>query len=66
MFRYKMMLEYTDLQITVLVDQNVTRLQVSVDNSCRVNVFQSSLRNIHTPINIQTASEDENLTLTRI
>jgi hypothetical protein len=32
------------LQVTVLVHQDVTRLQVSVDHTCRVHVFQTTLK----------------------
>jgi hypothetical protein len=35
--------EIADLQITVLVDENVAGLQVSVDDTSRVNIFQSTL-----------------------
>ena len=34
----------TDLEIAVLVDEDVGRLEVSVDVSCRVNVLESSLK----------------------
>lgn len=30
------------LQITILVDQNVTRLQITVHDTCRVHVFQTT------------------------
>lgn len=35
--------EVADLQVTVLVDQNVARLQVAMHHASRVDVFQSSL-----------------------
>jgi hypothetical protein len=35
--------EVADLEIAILVDQNVARLQVAVDDSCGVDVFQSAL-----------------------
>lgn len=35
--------EVTDLQIAILVDENVAGLQVSVDNACRVDIFQTAL-----------------------
>jgi hypothetical protein len=34
----------THLQVTVLVHQNVTRLQISVHDTGRVHVFQTTLR----------------------
>jgi len=34
----------TNLKITVLVDENVGRLEISVDDSSRVNVLESTLR----------------------
>jgi hypothetical protein len=32
----------TNLQITVLIDQNITRLQIPMNNSRRVHIFQPS------------------------
>ena len=36
----------TDLQVTILVHKDIAGLQIAVDDSCRVHVFQSSLNNI--------------------
>jgi hypothetical protein len=35
--------EVADLEIAVLIDQNVARLQIAVDDSCGVDIFQSAL-----------------------
>jgi hypothetical protein len=35
--------EITDLQVAIFVDKNVARLQVAVDNTCRVHIFQATL-----------------------
>ena len=35
--------EITDFEITVLVDQNVARFQVAMDDASGMNVFQSAL-----------------------
>ena len=35
--------EITDLEVTVLVDQNVARLQVAMDDASGMDVFQSAL-----------------------
>jgi hypothetical protein len=36
--------EVTDLQIAVLIYEDVAGLQVTVDNTSRVDVFQTTLR----------------------
>lgn len=38
--------EITDLEVAVLVDQDVARLEVPVNDTRRVDVLQSSLRNV--------------------
>lgn len=36
--------EVADLEIAVLVDEDVAGLEVTVDDACRVDIFQSSLQ----------------------
>lgn len=38
--------EVADLQITIFVHQDIARLQIAVDHSCRMYVFESSLQPI--------------------
>jgi hypothetical protein len=33
-----------DLEITVLVNKDVARLEVAVDDTCRVDIFQTPLQ----------------------
>jgi hypothetical protein len=35
--------EVTDLQIAVLVDQDVAGLEITMDNTCRVDILESPL-----------------------
>lgn len=35
--------EIADLQVTILIDQYVTGLEISVHNACGVNIFQATL-----------------------
>ena len=35
-----------DFQITVLVHENVARLQITMNNTCRMNVFQTTLERV--------------------
>jgi hypothetical protein len=34
-----------DLEITVLVDEDVAGLEIAVDDTCRVDIFQTPLQN---------------------
>ena len=36
--------EVADLEITVLVDENVAGLEIAVDDTCRVDIFQAPLQ----------------------
>lgn len=38
--------EITNLEVAVLVDENVTGFEITVDDTGRVDVFQSSLQNV--------------------
>jgi hypothetical protein len=36
----------TDLQVAVLVDKDIARLEISVDNTSRVNILETTLHMI--------------------
>jgi hypothetical protein len=46
--------EIADLEIAVLVYEDVAGLEISVDNTCRVNIFQTTLDN---PLALQRISD---------
>jgi hypothetical protein len=48
--------EVADLQIAVLVDQNIARLQIAVDDSGGVDVFQSALGKLADPCHCRFAT----------